>query len=468
MKIIARLLSVVRLSAFDTSTEQGRSHERYRRAGFTSVVAFSAKAVGIATVLVTVPLSLNYLGAQSYGLWLTLSSVALLLGFTDLGIGNGVLNAVSEAHGRDDRTLAREAVSSGFFMLCLVGIAIVTVFAVVYPFIPWARVYNVTSADAVSEAGPTTAVFVLVWALSIPVGVVERVQLGYQRGYVSYAWQASGNVFALAGAVLAVATHASTPWLVLALAGGPLLAVFLNGLVEFGWMRPWLRPAWGHVSRAVVSRIFHLGVLFFVLQLTFVSTYFSDNLIVAQVLGAEEVTQYAVPAKLFGFIGTVVAMLVWSLWPAYGEAMTRGDILWVRRTVVRTVVLTLVFTTGPALILVVVGRALIQLWVGDTVDPSVWLLAGLAAWAVVGAVGGAVSIFLNGASILRFQVVCGTAMFILALPLKIVFARAWGVAGLPWAAVLAYSVCVGIPMIIYVPGLFRRLSSGSHIGQAQD
>lgn len=119
--MIARLLSVVRLRAFDTSTERGRSHERYRRAGFTSVVAFSAKAVGVATVLVTVPLTFNYLGAQSYGLWLTLSSVTFLLGFTDLGIGNGVPNAISEAHGRDDRRLAREAVSSGFFMLCLVG-----------------------------------------------------------------------------------------------------------------------------------------------------------------------------------------------------------------------------------------------------------------------------------------------------------------------------------------------------------
>jgi O-antigen/teichoic acid export membrane protein len=461
---LVRLLSLVRLRSFDTSTEEGRSHERYRRAGFTSVVAFSAKAVGVATMLVSVPLALNYLGADSYGLWLTLSSFALMLGFADLGIGNGVLNAVSGAHGRDDRRSARAAVSSGFFMLCAVGGALLAIFAVIYPFVPWERVYNVTSADAVNDAGPTTIVFVIVWALSIPVGLVERVQLGYQRGYVNYAWQAAGSVFALAGLILAIEANAGTPWLVLALAGGPLLAGLLNGVVEFGWVRPWLRPAWSHAARPVVRRLISVGLMFFILQATMVTTYFSDNLIVAQVLGSAAVPQYAVPAKLFGFIVTVISMLVWSLWPAYGEAMTRGDFAWVRRTVVRTLVLTLVLTTGPALLLVLVGRPLIQLWVGDSVEPSLWLLAGLAAWAVVSGVGGAVAIFLNGAGILRFQVVCGILMFAAALPLKIVFARTWGVAGVPWAAVLAYGAFVGIPMAVYVPRLLRRLSSGSMAG----
>lgn len=153
LRMISRLLSAVRLPAFDLSTERGRSHERYRRAGFTSVLAFSARLMGVATALVTVPLTLNYLGVESYGLWLTLSSVALLLGFTDLGIGNGVLNALSEAHGHDDRSLARDAVASGFFMLCLVGVSLIVVFAVIYPFVPWARA-SITSRQLMRSARP--------------------------------------------------------------------------------------------------------------------------------------------------------------------------------------------------------------------------------------------------------------------------------------------------------------------------
>ena len=91
MSRFAEVLSLIRLRPFDVSTEGGRSRERYRRAGFTAAAAFAAKIVAVAAVFVTVPLTLNYLGSERYGLWMTISSVSLMLGFADLGIGNGVL-----------------------------------------------------------------------------------------------------------------------------------------------------------------------------------------------------------------------------------------------------------------------------------------------------------------------------------------------------------------------------------------
>jgi O-antigen/teichoic acid export membrane protein len=458
MSRIAGILSLVRLRAFDTDSERGRSLERYRRASLTSAAAIAAKIVSVVTAFVTVPLALNYLGSDRYGMWLTISSISLMLGFADLGIGNGVLNAVTEANGRDDRIMGREAVSSGLFLLSLIAVGLIAVFAVVNTFVPWAHVYNVTSPDAMREAGPATAVFVLVWALNIPLDIVQRVQLGYQRGFINYAWQAAGSLIALGGAILAIQLNARLPWLVLALTGGPLLAVFLNGVVEFGFARTWLRPAWRFVKWIIAARILHLGVLFFVIQLAMTFSYASDNIVIAQVLGSPEVPQYAVPARLFAFIGVLVAMLIAPLWPAYGEALTRGDVPWVKRTLSRTLVLTLVLTGIPAVTLVVFGRSLIHIWVGDTVNPSASLLVGLAVWTLLGGLASTVSIFLNGANILRFQAVCAVLLAVGALALKVVFARAWGVAGVPWALVLSTTVFVALPMVVYVPFLLGRMT----------
>ena len=50
---------------------------------------------------------------------MTLSSFLTLLGFFDLGIGNGLINAVSETHGRGDDDGLREAVSIAFYLLIL-------------------------------------------------------------------------------------------------------------------------------------------------------------------------------------------------------------------------------------------------------------------------------------------------------------------------------------------------------------
>jgi O-antigen/teichoic acid export membrane protein len=457
----ADLRGLLRLRAFDTGTDEGRSRERYRRAGLTAAAAVAAKMVGVATAVVTVPLTLNYLGVERYGLWITISSVSLMLGFADLGIGNGVLNTVSDANGQDDRELARRAVSSGFFLLSAICFAIILIFALLYSFVPWARVYNVSSVDAMREAGPATAVFVLVWAINIPLGIVQRVQLGYQKGFVNYAWQAAGSLLGLAGALMVIELELGLPWLVLALVGGPLVSVLLNGVVEFGWVRPWLRPAWRLCTRAVTRRILHLGVLFFVIQLSMTFSYFSDNIVIAQILGSAAVTQYAIPARLFGFIGIILGMVMAPLWPAYGEAVSRGDMPWVRRTLTRSLVLTFVFAAVPALALFVFGGLLIQVWVGDQVDPSVWLLGGLSVWTILSAVGASLAVFLNGASVLRFQTVCAVIMAAGAFALKIVFVDRWGVAGVPWAVAISYTVFIAVPMAIYVPRLLRQLAKRS-------
>ncbi len=344
---IAGLLSLIRLHAFATDSESGRSLERYRRAGLTSVAAVTAKAVSVATALVTVPLALHYLGSDRYGMWLTISSISLMLGFADLGLGNGVLNAISEANGRDDRMMGREAVSSGLLLLSLVGVGLIAIFAAVSTFVPWARVYNVTSADAMREAGPATAVFVLVWALNIPLDIVQRVQLGYQRGFVNYLWQAAGSLFALGAAILAIEMNAGLPWLVLALTGGPLLAVSLNAcrrvrlsptmaapgfaFREMGRRRA-NTPSWRAVLRDSAGHDVQLRV-----------RQRRDRTSSRQ----SQVPQYAVPARLFAFIGVLVAMLIGPLWPAYGEALTRGDISWVKRTLQRTLILTVLLTITP-------------------------------------------------------------------------------------------------------------------------
>ena len=114
---IQQIRSVLRFKPFDTSTDDGRSKERYRRVVLTAGSSFVSKGVTILTGLISVPLTVHYLGAERYGLWMTISSTIAFLTFADLGLGNGLLNAVSKANGLDDQADATTAVSSAFFML---------------------------------------------------------------------------------------------------------------------------------------------------------------------------------------------------------------------------------------------------------------------------------------------------------------------------------------------------------------
>ena len=58
---------------------------------------------------VSVPLTVHYLGAERYGVWLTISSLLVWVALTDFGLaGNALVNVLSEAVGNDDRGVARQ------------------------------------------------------------------------------------------------------------------------------------------------------------------------------------------------------------------------------------------------------------------------------------------------------------------------------------------------------------------------
>jgi O-antigen/teichoic acid export membrane protein len=452
-------VSLLKFKSFDTSTEEGRSKERYRRAMLTSASSIGAKGISILTALISVPLTLNYLGVERYGLWLIISSIILLLGFADLGIGNGLLNAISEANGKDDREAAHRYVSSSFFMLSGVAIVLMVGFAASYAFIPWRRLLNVTSPLALQEAGPAMAVFVACFSANMPLGVVQRVQLGYQEGFKNNLWQGAGNILGLFALLLAISVKAGLAWLVLAMAGGPVLAAMVNWAIEFHVTRPWLAPVWKSSGREAAQKILGIGFLFFILQLAVALAFTSDNIVAAQMFGPEAVTQYAVPMRLFTLIGYIVGMLFGPLWPAYGEAIARRDIEWAKQTLVRSLWLALLVCGLPAVAFVIFGKAIVQIWVGSQIQPSFSLLLGMGIWAVLGGLGTTLSSFLNGANVVRFQVICASFMAISALGLKIWFAGIFGLAGIIWGTVIAYILFSVIPSVYYVPLLFNRMQT---------
>ena len=62
-------------------------------------ILFSAvlKVIGLATSLMIVPVTLNYLNNEVYGIWLTMSSVLYWFAYFDIGLGNGMRNYLTEA-----------------------------------------------------------------------------------------------------------------------------------------------------------------------------------------------------------------------------------------------------------------------------------------------------------------------------------------------------------------------------------
>jgi O-antigen/teichoic acid export membrane protein len=285
-------------------------------------------------------------------------------------------------------------------------------------------------------AGPTVAVLVAMTLIGIPFGLAARVRQGFQESFIANLWMSIGSVVSLAAVLLAITFGATLPWLVFAFACGPLTASLLNG-ASLLRSRPWLVPRPGDASVTQGRQLLSLGLLFFIVQVAGVAAYQTDNIVVARVIDVTAVTQYAVPMQLFMLIPTVAGVLAYPLWPAYREALARGDNIWFRRTVWRSLIL----ASGAGLILsamlALTATPVIQAWAGSSVTPSTSLVIALAMYSTLFTISTVVAMFLYAVDAVRFLAASSAAFVVLNLGLSIVLTQSIGIPGPAWGSVIA-------------------------------
>ena len=444
-----QFISLIRLKPFDTATSEGRSSERLRRVLWTTISNAIAKGINTLTVLVTVPLTLGYLGSERYGVWMAITSITAFLSFADLGIGNGVVNIVSEATGKNDGELTKKCVSSAFFVLSQISIALIIIYSIINPYIRWNNIFNASSPLARQEISPALWIFVVCFLVNVPLSIVPRIQMGYQEGYVSSIWQAISNIIGLFGLVVAISLKAGLPWLVLILQGFSIIGNLLNGIQLMVIRRPYLFPRFKYVNLELIRRIIGIGLLFSILQISNAILYSVDYMIIINILGPEAVTLYAVPARLFTLIPSIIYMGLFPLWPAYSEAVARGDNAWVRKTLYRAVLNVFLLSLFASLLLIVFGQKILYLWVGPNVPYSLPLMIALGVWTVLTAIISAVCMFLNAINKISFQVIFSLLAASVMVVAKVMAANSFSLIGVVWAGIFGYGLFMGLPYFIY-------------------
>jgi O-antigen/teichoic acid export membrane protein len=464
LKTIRDTIGLLRFKAFDTDTEEGRSQERHRHIAWTTVTAAAAKGSALAAMLISVPLTLGYLGPERFGLWMTVAAVIAMLGFADFGLGNGILNAVSHDSGRTDYRGIHRNVSNGIIMLSAIGLLILAAFLAIFPHVPWPAVFNVKTELAALESGPVVLVLVACFIATLPLGATHKIQLGLQQGYWGNLWEAVGNVVGVIGIVIATLLEAGLPWIALAMAGAPVIFRAVNTFVFFAYQETALRPRLTHLDLSTIRRLIRAGILFFVLQLAVVVGFQSDNIIIARIIDVEAVAGYDVALKLSTLPAVFIGLVVVAQWPAYGEASTRGDSDWIRRTFVRTLRLSLLFAIPFSVVLAVWGDTLIRIWAGPEVVPSTTLLLGISVWSVLLVLGNVIAALLNGLHIVKFQMINALLMATANILISIYLVGKIGVAGAILGTISAYTIFTLLPCWYYISrhiSVFRRVESNS-------
>lgn len=428
------------------------AERRARGARYASLSSLAAKVITISASFIAIPMAQRYLGPERFGVWVTISSLMTLLSFADLGIGNGVMNAVAQAHGRADEREVGRIVSSAAFMLGVLGVILgLMAFASVHVF-ELESVLKLRDGLARSETRDALLVFAVLFGLNVVIGWIPRTQAGMQQGYLDGLTQALGGILTLVGVWLAVRNQGGLDQLVFGYMAGPLVASATVGLYFLVRHRRPCWPRWARVDLAVIRMIFQRGMLFFVLQLAAAIGFASDSVILSSRLGTVEAGDYAIAAKLFGAITILVNIYVMPLWPAYAEAHARGDHVWIAATLRRSLLRCIVFSIGAAGLLAVCYGPLTALWLGQPHVLPGGLLVACAGWSIVTATGAACAMLLNGLEVVRFQVMCALVFAFGGMAAKWLLVPSAGMIAIPVLGLIAYGVTHLVPYALFIPG----------------
>ena len=374
------VLRVARLRPFDTSTPDGRSHERYRRIVLSTGASIVGRGISALVALLMIPIAIAYLGTEQYGLWATISSLTPWVMLFDLGLVSGLVIPISEAHGRNDRNAARGYFSTAFFSLTAVAALLALGLSIALPLVSWQRVFAVGSSVAPSIVTASVGVALVFVIITLPLGVVPQMYAGYQKAYVGTAFATLGSVVSLLALVAAVRLGGSLAAVVAAASCAGALAGLANLVYLLSREMPWLRPGLSHVSTRALRRLRATSLPLYLFQLGALLVNQSQQLVLARRAGLTVVAEYDLLFRLYVLTMSLILVSTQSFFPSFRESFERGEISWMRRTFWRMVRLRMSLAAAAAVALVAGGNLAFRLWLHQPqfqYSRSVWLLLGM-------------------------------------------------------------------------------------------
>jgi O-antigen/teichoic acid export membrane protein len=443
----------VKKHILDIYNKVGIKSDRTKNITKHIIFSFIYKGGSILTGFLLIPITISYLNTEKYGIWLTLSSFIAWFSFFDIGLGNGLRNKFAEAKAKGDLTLAQGYVSTAYYTIGALTLALFLIFLAVNFFIDWTKVLN-TTIDLKSELGILMPIVFGFFCLQLLVKLITTIYTADQnhsvQGKINFFTQASSL------ALIWLMTKASeSSLLIFGIIFSALPVIILVGvnLCAFNNRYNVYKPKFSLWKKVYLNDIFGLGMKFFVIQIAGIILFSTDNIIITQLFGPKEVVPFNISFKYFSIINMGLSLVLMPYWSSITDAYIKKDFDWIRRSMNNLIIISL-FSILCIAFLVVISKWFYSLWIGENVDIPYSLSIFMAIYVAVTIVYAPFTYFINGTGKVKLQMYSILLTSIINIPLSIFLAKnmGYGVSGV----VIATIICL-IPHVVLCPIQYLKI-----------
>ena len=102
------------------------------------------KVFSVCLSFIYIPIVMEYLGEELYGVWAAILSILSWVEYMDIGIGNGLRNRLVEQLGKGNLSESRDLISSAYILLSLIMLGAVVFFSIFSFFLDYQSLLNLS------------------------------------------------------------------------------------------------------------------------------------------------------------------------------------------------------------------------------------------------------------------------------------------------------------------------------------
>lgn len=380
------------------------------------------KPVSMIISFIYVPIVLNYLGVEKYGVWATILTMLSWIGYFDIGIGNGLRNKLTESLSKKDGQ-SRKLVSSAYAFISVIMIVASIVFSVVASFTNWNRVFGVS--DIHENLAAVVIISICFMALNFILSICKNVLYALQMAANVSIIELVTQILNMVGVLVAMCFVESNLFIMAFLYGCSMVTVNLVASIIIYRRNSDVRPEIREIDVKVGKSITSLGMQFFVIQICALVLFTTDSLIISYLYGAANVTPYNTVNKLFNVIIGVFSALLAPIWSNVTKLKAEENYDGIKSLIRKLQLIMIPFVAGTIL-LVLIFRPLARLWLGRDLAYTTPLILFGALYCLLTIWCNTYSAVSNGMEIMKTSMFLACVQAIVNIPLSLFMAKSLG------------------------------------------
>ena len=437
-----------------------RGSERSVRAKKNVLLTIVLKGFGVLIGFLYFPLSLDYLGAVKFGIFLTLLSIVDWFLNFDIGISRGLRNKFGEAVAEQDDFKAVHYVSTAYFSLGAI-ILLVTVILIILNFLlPWPGWLNI-DPGLVREVRLLGLIIIIAFGIRFVAAIIYEIFYALQQmAYVEFFTLITKASFLVL--ILIIPFIVSDSLLLFGAAKSltfalvPLLAGIYYFHRKFNRYRPKLRFA----KKGYFKDLFSLGFKFFLIKIAMLIIHQTNNILIAGFVSLEGVSQYEAAYKYLSIFMMLFVILNNQLWPSNLEAYVKGELDWMKKAL-RTVTYIWLGTVVLASLMVLISPWFYAFWLQDNLQVPLLISIAVAVSICLTTFVNMFNMVLNGTGKITLQMIAWVVAAVINIPASIFFVNVlhMGVEGIVLGTIISL-----IPLAVLSPIQVRKILKRKETG----